>query len=60
MKILLTGAEVICVNMKYDVLYKDRIISRGMLKDMAVMLALDQVELEKRLGHNNVYRLRTA
>lgn len=60
MKILLTNAEIVCVNSKYDVIYKDRIVARGMSKNSAIILALDKVELEKRIGHNNVYRLRTA
>lgn len=47
MKILLTGAEVICLTDKYYVVYQERILTKLESKEKALMLAINESELQK-------------
>jgi hypothetical protein len=55
-----TGAVVTKVATLYCVEYKNQLVAEFAIKDLAIMLAIDKVQLEASLQTSNVFLLRAA
>ena len=55
-----TGAIVTKVATLYRVEYKNQIVAEFAIKDLAIMLAIDQVQLETGLQTSNIFLLKAA
>ena len=55
-----TGAVVTKVATLYRVEYKSQIVAEFAIKELAIMLAINQAELEASLQTSNIFLLRAA
>jgi hypothetical protein len=55
-----TGATVTKIATLYRVEYKNQIVAEFAIKDLAIMLAINQAELENSLQTSNIYLLKAA
>jgi hypothetical protein len=55
-----TGAVVTKVATLYRVEYKSQIVAEFAIKELAIMLAINQAELEASLQTSNIFLLRVA
>jgi hypothetical protein len=55
-----TGATVTKVATLYRVEYKNQVVAEFAIKDLAIMLAIDQVQLETGLQTSNIFLLKAA
>jgi hypothetical protein len=55
-----TGAVVTKVATLYRVEYKNQVVAEFAIKDLAIMLAIDQVQLETGLQTSNIFLLKAA
>jgi hypothetical protein len=55
-----TGAVVTKVATLYRVEYKNQVVAEFAIKDLAIMLAIDRVQLETGLQTSNIFLLKAA
>ena len=55
-----TGATVTKIATLYRVEYKNQVVAEFAIKDLAIMLAIDQVQLETSLQTSNIFLLKAA
>jgi hypothetical protein len=55
-----TGAVVTKVATLYRVEYKNQVVAEFAIKDLAIMLAIDRVQLETSLQTSNIFLLKAA
>jgi hypothetical protein len=58
MKILITGAEIVKNNEFFEVLYKNRLVFRDKMKEVALCTALSREKLEMLLKNNDSSNVR--